>query len=271
MPRGRSTSLPAAEAVRAAQVAKLYCARTARTVCETSIQVHGGIGNTWECLAHVYLRRALTSDRTVARQAEEIRPLDFRDSPEEAAFRQQAARLAGGRTPRSFRPPATSTGRKPGDWHRRSMRGVLRHCPGPRSTAAKIFRPSTTSSSTRSWPAPALRPGRASAIWWSGWDIMAAGNCTAVPARHDQRHRTLVPGLLRARRGLRPGVVDHHRHARGRPLCHQRAQDLDQLLRCRRLVSAAGPDRSGCPNATAAFRHSFVPCISRESNSARCR
>ncbi|OBH18611.1 acyl-CoA dehydrogenase [Mycolicibacter sinensis] len=50
-----------ADAVRAARIAKIYCARTARTVCETAIQVHGGIGNTWECLAHVYLRRALTS------------------------------------------------------------------------------------------------------------------------------------------------------------------------------------------------------------------
>jgi len=47
------------EALQAARVAKLYCARAARTVCETAIQVHGGIGNTWECLAHVYLRRAL--------------------------------------------------------------------------------------------------------------------------------------------------------------------------------------------------------------------
>jgi hypothetical protein len=53
--------LPAAEATRAAQIAKVYCARAARTVCETAIQVHGGIGNTWECVAHVYLRRALTS------------------------------------------------------------------------------------------------------------------------------------------------------------------------------------------------------------------
>ncbi len=52
---------PAGDAVRAAAVAKIYSARTARTVCETAIQVHGGIGNTWECLAHVYLRRALTS------------------------------------------------------------------------------------------------------------------------------------------------------------------------------------------------------------------
>jgi alkylation response protein AidB-like acyl-CoA dehydrogenase len=49
------------EALVAGSVAKAYCARAARTVCETAIQVHGGIGNTWECLAHVHLRRALLS------------------------------------------------------------------------------------------------------------------------------------------------------------------------------------------------------------------
>ena len=49
------------EAIRAAQIAKIYCARATRTVCETAVQVHGGIGNTWDCLVHVYLRRALTS------------------------------------------------------------------------------------------------------------------------------------------------------------------------------------------------------------------
>jgi len=53
--------LPPAEAIRAARIAKVYCARATRTVCETAVQVHGGIGNTWECLVHVYLRRALTS------------------------------------------------------------------------------------------------------------------------------------------------------------------------------------------------------------------
>ena len=53
--------LPPAEAIRAAQLAKVYCARAARTVCETAIQVHGGIGNTWDCLAHVYLRRVLAA------------------------------------------------------------------------------------------------------------------------------------------------------------------------------------------------------------------
>jgi alkylation response protein AidB-like acyl-CoA dehydrogenase len=54
-------ALPPDEANLAASISKAYCARAARTVCEISIQVHGGIGNTWECLAHVYLRRALLS------------------------------------------------------------------------------------------------------------------------------------------------------------------------------------------------------------------
>jgi len=49
------------EALAAAAGAKAYCARSARAVCETVIQVHGGIGNTWECMAHVFLRRALLS------------------------------------------------------------------------------------------------------------------------------------------------------------------------------------------------------------------
>jgi alkylation response protein AidB-like acyl-CoA dehydrogenase len=54
-------ALAPAEAVVAAASAKAYCARAALAVCETAIQVHGGIGNTWECLAHVFLRRALLS------------------------------------------------------------------------------------------------------------------------------------------------------------------------------------------------------------------
>ena len=54
-------ALSPGDALAAAAVAKAYCARAARTVCETTIQVHGGTGNTWECLAHVFLRRALLS------------------------------------------------------------------------------------------------------------------------------------------------------------------------------------------------------------------
>jgi alkylation response protein AidB-like acyl-CoA dehydrogenase len=54
-------ALAPSDALAATSVAKAYCARAARSVCETAIQVHGGIGNTWECLAHVFLRRALLS------------------------------------------------------------------------------------------------------------------------------------------------------------------------------------------------------------------
>jgi hypothetical protein len=53
--------LPGTEAVRAATVAKVYCGRAARTVCETAVQVHGGIGNTWDCLVQVHLRRVLAA------------------------------------------------------------------------------------------------------------------------------------------------------------------------------------------------------------------
>ena len=64
--------LPAVEAIEAAKVAKIYCARAALTVCETSIQVHGGIGNTWECLAHVYLRRVLAATELWPVRLEEL-------------------------------------------------------------------------------------------------------------------------------------------------------------------------------------------------------
>ncbi|MET7475568.1 acyl-CoA dehydrogenase family protein [Streptomyces sp. NPDC005648] len=64
--------LPAPEALRAARIAKLYCARASRTVCETAVQVHGGIGNTWECLAHVHLRRSLVSADLFPVRLEEI-------------------------------------------------------------------------------------------------------------------------------------------------------------------------------------------------------
>ncbi|OMC44258.1 acyl-CoA dehydrogenase [Mycolicibacterium fortuitum] len=69
--------LPAEEAVRAGKIAKIYCARAARTVCETAIQVHGGIGNTWECLAHVYLRRVLVATELWPVKLEDLEVTDL--------------------------------------------------------------------------------------------------------------------------------------------------------------------------------------------------
>jgi hypothetical protein len=55
-------ALEPSAALRAAAAATVYVGRAARTVSETVIQVHGGIGHTWECMAHVFLRRTLHDD-----------------------------------------------------------------------------------------------------------------------------------------------------------------------------------------------------------------
>jgi len=68
--------LEAEEARTAGRVAKAYCARAARTVCETAVQVHGGIGNTWECIVHVHLRRALLSSQWFGDDGEQLRQLE---------------------------------------------------------------------------------------------------------------------------------------------------------------------------------------------------
>src|SRR5205807_4660517 len=48
----------AADAAVAASVAKAYVGDASRKVCGTSIQVHGGIGFTWEYDLHLYFKRA---------------------------------------------------------------------------------------------------------------------------------------------------------------------------------------------------------------------
>ena len=68
-------ALPPDAALEAGAVAKAYCARAARTVCETAIQVHGGIGNTWECFVHVHLRRALLSSALLGDEGHHLRAL----------------------------------------------------------------------------------------------------------------------------------------------------------------------------------------------------
>jgi hypothetical protein len=66
-----------AEARAAGRVAKAYCARAARTVCETAVQVHGGMGNTWDCIVHVHLRRALLSSQWFGDDGEQLRQLEL--------------------------------------------------------------------------------------------------------------------------------------------------------------------------------------------------
>jgi len=71
--------LDAGEALLAARTAKAYASRTARTVCETMMQCYGGIGQTWENIAHFYLRRALTSRELFGNEEVQLAEIaDFR-------------------------------------------------------------------------------------------------------------------------------------------------------------------------------------------------
>ena len=244
------------EAVAAGAVAKAYAARAARTVCEASIQVHGGIGNTWECLAHVFLRRALLSTELFGGvDANLARVLDTRlggptwtsvTPPTRPTFRARLRAWLRDNTPepraRRRRPTSTGPARPPGT--SRSSTPGSSGCPGRPTSAARGCPASTRSSSTRSSPPPAPRPARASATWCVG--ILEHGeprDPPAVPARHRQRPRALVPGLQRARRRLRPRLAAHPGRPRRRRVRHHRPEGLDQLLRRRRLVPRARPHR----------------------------
>lgn len=57
------------DALSAARVAKAYCSSGALEVCEAAIQVLGGIGMTWECRAHLFLRRALLSRQVLGNES----------------------------------------------------------------------------------------------------------------------------------------------------------------------------------------------------------
>jgi alkylation response protein AidB-like acyl-CoA dehydrogenase len=57
--------LAPADALAAAHIAKAYVSPLAREVTEAVLQIHGGIGHTWEHSAHYFLRRALLSRRTL--------------------------------------------------------------------------------------------------------------------------------------------------------------------------------------------------------------
>lgn len=53
----------------AAAMAKAYAAEAANFVTAECIQVHGGVGYTWECDAHLYLRRAKVNDLLLGNQS----------------------------------------------------------------------------------------------------------------------------------------------------------------------------------------------------------
>jgi alkylation response protein AidB-like acyl-CoA dehydrogenase len=64
--------LAPADALAAARIAKAYVSPLAREVTEAVLQIHGGIGHTWEHRGHYYLRRALLSRRTLGDESVQL-------------------------------------------------------------------------------------------------------------------------------------------------------------------------------------------------------
>lgn len=70
------------EALLAARAAKAYTSERARDVCETAIQLHGGIGMTWESPCHVFLRRALLGRQSFGDEHVQLRAIsEIRHGP----------------------------------------------------------------------------------------------------------------------------------------------------------------------------------------------
>jgi alkylation response protein AidB-like acyl-CoA dehydrogenase len=63
------------DALRAARTAKAYAAGIARDVGETVMQVYGGIGQTWEHVAHFFLRRQMVSALVLGDEPFQLRAL----------------------------------------------------------------------------------------------------------------------------------------------------------------------------------------------------
>ena len=72
---------------RAASVAKAFCSEIARPVGEAAIQIWGGLGMTWECVAHLYLRRALLDRRVLGDEDHHLSVIADRGLRELAAAR----------------------------------------------------------------------------------------------------------------------------------------------------------------------------------------
>ncbi|MCB1247857.1 MAG: acyl-CoA dehydrogenase [Acidimicrobiales bacterium] len=123
-------------ALAAARVAKAWASSVARQVTEAAIQVWGGLGMTWECPAHLYLRRALVGrallgDEHVQHARLAATPVAAADEIDEAAepadqaaFRRELRRWLDEHAPRA---PAPTRGPERaafwGAWHRSLFAG----------------------------------------------------------------------------------------------------------------------------------------------------
>ena len=256
----------AAVAATLAPVAAQHCA-------QDCIQVHGGIGFTWEHDTNVYYRRAIVlaavlrpgSDypQQVVHTATTtgMRPIDIDLDPDTEKLREEIrAEVAALKAiPREERNTAIAEG----GW----VQAAPAHAVGPgRRPIEQIIIAQEFSD----------RPGEAAADGHRRVDhpvdrrLRHRRAAAALPAADLPRRDDLVPAVLRAGRRLRPGQPDDQGHQGRRRLAHHRPEDLDHRRAVLAVGCAAGQDQ---PVGAQTRRHHVLPAghePPRASRSSRC-
>ncbi len=242
--RSGTSELPVAAAV-AAAVALDAAVQNAKDC----IQILGGIGFTWEHDAHFYLRRAVSNKQFLggsnvwrARVTELTRAgarrhltIDLSDlESERAAIRDEVAALAA--VPDAERRVAVAeSGYAAPHWPRPYGRGA--------SAAEQIL--IAEEMAAAGVERPDLVIG-----WWAGPDRPRArqsGADRAVRAPDAARRDHVVPAVLRARRGLGPGIAADGRGEGRRRLEAQRPEGVDVARPRGGLGHLLGPHRQDAP------------------------
>ena len=232
----------------AAAVAATLAPVAAQQCTQDCIQVHGGIGFTWEHDTNVYYRRALALAACFGRAADYaqrvvdtatttgMRGIDIDLDPDTEKLRDEIrAEVAALKAiPSAERTPAIVEG----GW-------VQPHLPKPWGRAAK---PIEQIIIAQEFPAGRVkRPN----IGDRGMDhpvdrrVRHRRTEAAVPASDLPRRNDLVPTVLRAGRGFGPGRPDHQGHQGRGWLAHHRSEDLDhrRAVLAMGRVAGAGPTR----------------------------
>ena len=200
--------------------------------------------------------------------------MDFGDSPEEAAFRLRLRAWLRDNNPGL---PASSTDDEywagQAAWHQLALRRrILRHVLAARRSAARACPPSTRSSSTRSWPRPGPRRGRASATWCRGSSSTAS----------DEIRRRFLPGIVNGRDRWCQGFSEPDAGSDLASLRTRADRDGDEyVLTGHKVWTSYSDDADWClvlartdhdvAQAPGASRPSPSPCTSPASSSGRCR
>ena len=229
----------------AAAVAATLAPAAAQHCTQDCIQVHGGIGFTWEHDTNVYYRRAIVLAACFGRAADYpqqvvdvatstgMRKLNIDLDPETEKLRDEIRAEVDSAQSDSAR------GAQHRDRRGRLGAAAPAQAVGPRVEPGRAdhHRPGV-----HQRPGPASRDGHRGVADSVGRRVRHRGAEGAVPAADVPRRNDLVPAVFRARRRFGPGQPDHQGDQGRRRLADHRPEDLDHRRAGIALGHAAGAD-----------------------------